>query len=58
MFLIPVHCQIFSTGNFFFNIVCGGFLMQFWRFSRGNAHAPVAQMGKHSYCLWDTSHVL
>lgn len=32
--------------------------MQFWRFFRGNACAPVSQMGKHSYCLWGKSHVL
>lgn len=42
MFLIPVHSQIFSIGNGFFNIIYGGFVMQFWRFSRGNAHAPVS----------------
>lgn len=32
--------------------------MQFWSFFRGNACAPVSQMVKHSYCLWDKSHVL
>ena len=49
--------NIFSW-EWFFNIVYGGFLMQFWRFSRCNVCAPVSQMGKHSYCLWDTSYVL
>lgn len=45
-------------GEYFFNIAYGGFLMQFWRFSWGNMHAPVSQMDKHSYCLWDTLYVL
>lgn len=51
---IARHFQL----GIFFNIVYGGLLMQFWCFSRGNARAPVSQMGKHGYCLWDTSYVL